>query len=247
VPWLDALRLSGGPPLPGLCAVCRRWQAARLCEGCRLRFAAVEPRCDGCGAPLPASASMPATRCGSCVQQRRTVLRRTVVAVRYGFPWDRLIADLKFHGRLDLAPVLAQLLQSRVASDPAHHDVDLVLPVPLSDARLQERGFNQAWELARRVARGVQRPAEPAMLLRLRDTAHQPGLSAQGRRSNLSGAFLVDPRAGQRLQGRRVALVDDVLTTGATADEAAGTLLAAGARDVQLWVVARTPAPGEDR
>lgn len=166
----------------------------------------------------------------------------TRVGVDYAFPWDGLIAAFKFQGRPELAALLAGLL------DPALADaaVDLVLPVPLSAARLRERGFNQAWELARRLARARRLAADAHLLLRVRDTPHQTGLGAEERRRNLRHAFLVEPSRKAALAGRRVALVDDVLTGGATSDEAARTLREAGAAEVQLWVVARTPPPGDD-
>jgi len=164
-----------------------------------------------------------------------------VVAVDYRFPWDGLITSMKFHGHSEAAGLLASLLRPMLQAQA--EPVDLVLPVPLSDLRLRERGFNQAWELARRLARWHGAPARHDVLLRVRDTAHQLGLDAEQRARNLRHAFLVAPAQRQRLRGRHVALVDDVMTTGATAEEAARTLLAAGAASVALWVVARTPPP----
>lgn len=163
-----------------------------------------------------------------------------VAAVDYGFPWDALIARFKFQGEPELAGPLAALLADAVVRF-APPPVDVVLPVPLAPARLTQRGYNQAWELARRVARALGIAAHADRLLRPADTAHQAELSRAERQRNLLGAFMVDPRQRAQLEGRRVALVDDVMTTGATADEASATLLRAGVRDVQLWVLARTP------
>jgi ComF family protein len=112
--------------------------------------------------------------------------------------------------------------------------------VPLAPARLAERGFNQAWELARRL-RAPGR-ATTAALLRVRDTPHQATLPRAQRQSNLRHAFMVDPAWQARLQGSDVALVDDVMTTGTTLAECAAVLRSAGARSVQAWVVARTPS-----
>jgi predicted amidophosphoribosyltransferase len=121
----------------------------------------------------------------------------------------------------------------------------MVLPVPRAPARLRERGFNQAWELARRVASQVRLPTRADVLQRGRDTTHQIGLARAERLRNLRHAFMVLPDAASAVAGRDVALVDDVMTTGATAAACAQALQAAGARAVQLWVVARTPAPHE--
>lgn len=202
------------------------------------RFASPVPRCIQCALRLP----LEATRCGACVARREPPVRRTVAAVDYGFPWDGLITGFKFHHRLDLVQGFAQLLHAAVRRSEAPQP-SLVLPIPLSSERLRERGYNQAWELARRVARWSGVESHPATLLRIRDTAHQLGLDEADRQRNLKGAFLVEPRLAHRLQGRAVALVDDVVTSGATADEAARTLRAAGAAEVQLWVLARTPPP----
>lgn len=235
------MRLADLPiRLPGLCAICRRWTAGRLCHGCVQRFAPLLARCVQCGLRLPPAVQ----HCSACAGRHDAPLRHTIAAVDYGFPWDGLIAGFKFHRRLDLADALAGLLHTAVrrAALPAPA---LVLPVPLSPQRLRERGYNQAWELARRVARRQGLAAHGAMLLRIRDTAHQLGLDEAGRRRNLKGAFMAEPRLAPALQGRPVALVDDVTTSGATAEEAAMALRAAGASEVQLWVVARTPPPGE--
>ena len=117
----------------------------------------------------------------------------------------------------------------------------LVLPVPLSAARLAERGYNQAWELAKRAAAALGLAADATLLQRPLDSAHQATLDRRARQQNLRTAFMVDPRRRARLQGLRVALVDDVMTTGATAHEAALVLLRAGATAVDIWVLARTP------
>jgi ComF family protein len=227
--------------LPSLCAVCRRWSAGRVCADCLQRFGAPTPRCIQCALRLPLDGPQ---RCGACITRPDAPVQRTIAAVDYAFPWDGLIAGFKFHRRLELAPVLARLLSCAL---PPRDEAQrlLALPVPLSGARLRERGYNQAWELARRVVRTSGDEARPDVLLRIKDTAHQLGLDETERRRNLRAAFLVDPRQAWRVQGRRVALVDDVLTSGATADEAARALLQAGAREVRLWVVARTPAPGD--
>jgi len=236
--YIEPMPLSM-PHLPSLCAVCRRWSAGGLCGDCLQRFADVAVRCVQCALRLPAGP----LRCGACLRRAGAPLDRMVAAVDYGFPWDGLITGFKFHQRLDLAASLARVLHGAVRRHAELPAADLVLPVPLSRERLRERGFNQAWELARRIARWQRIKASPDVLLRIRDTGHQLGLNESQRVHNLRGAFLVDPRHAPRVRGHCVALVDDVATSGATADEAARTLRQAGAAQVQLWVVARTPAP----
>lgn len=183
------------------------------------------------------------TQCGECVVNPPP-FEHSVTAVDYAYPWDGLITRFKFHGALDLAPALAQCLAEAVPQGAAPPP-SLLLPVPLSEARLRERGYNQAWELARRLGRLLQCPAEARLLLRVRDTPHQLAFPPEQRAGNVRAAFAVEPRRAAELRGRSVALVDDVMTTGATAAEAARMLLQAGAAQVQIWSVARTPRPGE--
>jgi ComF family protein len=237
-PW----RKLAWPGLAGPCEICRQWSAQRLCTPCRTRFVLPRPRCPQCALPVPGSAAVPAP-CLDCTRAPPPC-RRSVVACDYGHPWDRLIVELKFGGRTELATPLAELLVAalRSAGDASTTaEVDLVLPVPLSPARLAERGYNQAWELARRVASALNLAADAQLLLRPRDTAHQTDLPRDARARNLRGAFMADPPQRARLAGRRVALVDDVVTTGATAREACAELLRAGAAQVQVWAIARTP------
>ncbi len=156
----------------------------------------------------------------------------------YAAPWDRLIVQFKYRGAVDLGAVLSARLAGAIPAD-AIALADLVLPMPLSRQRLAARGFNQAWELARRVARQLQREADVHALQRPLDREAQAGLDRAERRRNLRGAFAV-PQPG-RVAGRHVALVDDVMTTGASLAEAAQVLHEAGAASVQAWVLARTP------
>ena len=223
---------------PSQCEVCRQWCSqgrSALCADCVARFAATVPRCARCG--LRMGLATPA--CGTCLRTPPP-FEHTVCVADYGFPWDRLIADFKFEGRAELAGMLAARLHAawKQAAAPA---VSLVLPVPLSAQRLRERGYNQAWELARRVAALSGLLTRPDLLLRPWETAHQADLNRAARQHNLRSAFMVDPRLRPVLAGQRVALVDDVMTTGATAREAAAVLLRAGAAAVDVWVVARTP------
>lgn len=221
----------------GLCAVCRGWCQGGLCEACLGRYAAPRPRCPRCGLGVPDGVFA----CMACVHEPPPY-QHTVAAVDYGFPWDRLIQRFKYQAQVELAGVLA----ARLLAALQHHGAaapDAVLPVPLSPARQRERGYNQAWELARRVARGLRLGAHPHLLRRLQDGAHQAELGRAQRLAHLRHAFMVPPALAAQVKGRHLALVDDVLTTGATAACATRALLEAGAGQVSLWVLARTPAP----
>jgi ComF family protein len=225
--------------LPSQCEVCRQWGAAALCPSCVGRHAAAVPRCARCGLRL----GLAAAACVACLREPPP-FARTVCATDYAFPWDRLLTAFKFNGRVELASPLAALMAEAwrgAGPRPGSAAAQLVLPVPLGPARLARRGYNQAWELARRAAATVGLTADPRLLLRHIDATPQAELGRSARQRNLGRAFMVDPRRRHLLQGRPVALVDDVMTTGATARAAAAMLLRAGAAAVDLWVLARTP------
>jgi len=164
----------------------------------------------------------------------------TVAALDYGFPWDKLLQQFKFSRHVELADALLDRLDAALdsAQPPAP---DWLLPVPLSRERLAQRGYNQSWELVRRLARRRSLRCDAKLLLRTRNTPHQTDLPAQQRASNLRGAFALEPLHLHAVQGCHVALLDDVMTTGATLQELARVLKKAGALHVQAWVVARTP------
>jgi ComF family protein len=224
---------------PSVCAVCRGWGRGRICASCLDRFAAPLPRCRRCALPLAATASV----CGSCLTTPPP-FDAALAAVDYRAPWDRLVTAFKFHGALDLAAVFADAIvgaeRRRAAARPSH-----LIPVPLAPARWRERGYNQAWELTRRVALRLGIRAEPELLLRVRDTAHQLALPLAERAGNVRGAFAVEPRRRAELRDRHVAIVDDVMTTASTAAEIAAVVRQAGATTVEVWVLARTPRPGD--
>ena len=235
-PVLLTRLLDAAAAAPSLCAVCHGWGERRVCQPCVARFAPLLNRCSRCGLEVPAGTTV----CGECLVQPPP-FERTLAAVDYAHPWDGLITQFKFHAALDLAPALAQQLLEAHGASTALPPPSMLLPIPLSPARLRERGYNQAWELTRRIARVLQLRADAALLRRVKDTPHQLTLAPDQRAGNVRAAFAVEPLRRRELQGTTVALVDDVMTTGATAAEAARTLLAAGAAQVQVWVVARTP------
>jgi ComF family protein len=220
--------------LPGQCAVCRAWPAQPVCEACVARFAQPQPRCRRCALPVPAGV----TECGRCVREPPP-LDQCHAAVAYDYPWSALITQFKFHGEPGWARALATLMRSTPWVEPALEHADHVLPMPLSDARLAERGFNQSVLLARCLS-----PAKTSagLLLRTRHTAAQSALDRDARRANVKGAFAVEPLRASELRGARVVLVDDVMTSGATLFSAAAVLRRAGAAHVAAVVVARTDA-----
>lgn len=245
---LPALRgrrcAAPGRRWPSLCAACESWGLGRVCRECRERFAPTLQRCRRCALQVPESVEI----CGGCLATPPP-FDAAFARVDYAYPWDRLIPAFKFHEALDLAPVfvdaIVEACAGRESADAADAEAPLVAPVPLSDARLRERGFNQAWELARRLAPRLGGRAEASLLLRLRDTPHQVALPPDERAGNVRGAFAVEPRRLGEVRGRTVALVDDVMTTGSTAAELARVLKQAGAARVEVWVVARTPRPAD--
>lgn len=233
-------RASWRGAVPGRCEVCRGWSADRLCCDCRQPLVAPVSRCQRCGLRVPAGMA----ECTDC-RREPPPHARCICAADYGFPWDRLIGRFKY----DQAPELATLLATALAMAAGQAAVPLpqaFVALPLSPARLRERGYDQAWELARRLGAQFGLPAHARALARRFDARPQAELTRAQRLRNLQGAFEVPASARAAVQGRHLALVDDVVTTGATAQEATRALLAAGAERVDLWVVARTPAPADE-
>lgn len=225
------------------CAVCRAWPAQPLCNGCVTRFAQPVPRCRTCAIALPFS-GQPGTaddapRCGRCLSDP-TPLDACLAAVSYGYPWAGVLTQFKFQGQPGWAGSLATLLRSTPWVEPALDHADVVVALPLSPRRLRERGFNQSLLLARALAPGK---TKAHLLLRLTDTPPQHALPRSDRLRNLRGAFAVDPLRTGEVAGKRLVLVDDVMTTGASLFTAALALKAAGAAHVTGLVLARTEAP----
>jgi ComF family protein len=199
----------------------------------RIRFLD-DPVCDGCGAPF-AYASDLQGRCAAC-QARPRAFDRARAACLYDEASRDLILQLKHADRTELAGLLALWLSR--AAGPLLREAHAVVPVPLARGRLFRRRYNQAAEMARPLARRGAVPYLPDTLVRLKGDS-QAGKSAAGRRRGVQGAFAVPDAKRRRIEGRRILLVDDVLTTGATAEACARALKKAGAASVDLVVVAR--------
>jgi ComF family protein len=217
--------------VPQRCALCgAAAQRSALCEACRLALPVLPSRCPACAQPSTGDAA-----CGECLRKPPR-FAATVAAHAYAFPVDRLVQALKYEHRLELALPLGDALADAVLCAPAPFaGVEWVVPLPLSRARQRERGFNQAIEIGRIVARRTGLPLA-RMLSRTVHAPPQASLPWRERRRNVHRAFACN----HDLAGRHVAVVDDVMTTGATLDAAAAALIAAGASRVDAWVVART-------
>ncbi|MFC4727168.1 ComF family protein [Coralloluteibacterium thermophilus] len=230
--WLGAL---GHLLLPPRCLVCAEPGEDRrdLCAACTLALPYNVHACLACGLPLPAAAGD--ALCGRCLR-RPPPFAATVAPLLYAAPLDRLLPRLKFHADLAAGRVLADLLGDAVQArlDQGLPRPQALVPVPLHRARLRERGYDQALELARPLARRFGLPLRADLLRRTAPTRAQSRLDAAARARNVRRAFSAASPAPAH-----VALVDDVMTTGATLGACAHALLRAGAERIDVWVVAR--------
>lgn len=225
-----ALRATLQCALPQACVLCRSPSGnALVCAACVNAMPT-----DVCACPCCALGVDNDVVCGACLA-KPPPFDATIAAWRYAFPVDRLLQAFKYTGMLALAEPLAAALADALAKRNAPRP-DFVIAVPLSLARQRERGFNHAHEIARRLAMRLDLPLEHA-LARTRDAPPQAGLTLRERARNLRDAFA----ASRSVSGRAVAIVDDVMTTGATLRAASRALRAAGAARIDAWVVARTP------
>lgn len=195
-----------------------------------------DPVCDGCGAGFAADAGDFAGRCAACIAEPYLFARARAACV-YDDASRDLILQLKHGDHQPFAPLFAHWI-SRAAA-PLLDQADAIVPVPLHPIRLLSRRFNQSAEIARPLAKTIDVPFVPDALIRLTHTPSQGGKSARGRRLNVQKAFAITAAGARRVEGQRILLVDDVLTTGATAGACARALLDAGATAVDLAVVAR--------
>jgi ComF family protein len=196
-----------------------------FCAGCERDLPPLGDACPQCAGPSPGGPV-----CGACLRDP-PAFDATVAVWRYEFPVDRLVLALKYGGRLALAGAFGAALAARAAG----RRVDALVPMPLAPARLRERGFNQAMEIARRCARDTAVRPDSGLVSRVRDTPPQTDLPRDARAANVRGAFACTGVVA----GMSLAIVDDVMTTGASLAELARTLKRAGATRVENWVVAR--------
>lgn len=223
---MAALKDLAGTLLPRSCALCGELAADSLCPGCAQTLPTLAaPRCGCCALPTGQG-----ERCGRCLAHPPHY-DATLAAFAYGYPIDQLVQALKYGGRLHLADCFGQWLGAAPVPE-----ADLLVPVPLHPARLRERGYNQAAEIARPLAQRWRLPLATACCERLMDAPPQASLPWKARAGNVRGAF----RVVGNVAGRRVAVVDDVMTTGATLDQLARALKQCGAARVTNVVLART-------
>ncbi len=238
-PWLKALvyKCTNSDQSCLLCDAVAD-QPYPLCSACETELPWLDEQCQVCALPLP----MRDLTCGQC-SRRRPAYERVEALWHYGFPVDALITRFKHNSQWPLGRLLAHLqgngLQHRFAEGLPRPD--RLLPVPLARRRLRQRGFNQAGMLARWLSAQLDIPCDEHLLQRSRETPAQQALDARARQRNLRQAFRLG--RAEALDGLHLALVDDVLTTGATAQALASLLRQAGARRVDVYCLARTPKP----
>ena len=236
-PWQALRQWLGAALLPAQCALCGIGCPRVLCTPCRAQYLGLlRPRCRQCANPLDDVATL----CGRCLRHR-PAYDTTFTAFDYAAPVDQLLLQLKFGARLALAPLLAELLHVAIQQQLAWDAPQLLCPVPLGPARLAERGFNQALEIARPLARLLDVRLQPRLALRVRETRAQSGVAPQERQANLAHAFAIAPECAGLLQGCHVGIVDDVMSSGHTVNALAIACKRAGAVKVSILVVARTP------
>lgn len=233
---------------PRHCLRCRQWGLTPLCLACQRDShaqASLIQRCRSCAAALPPGVG----HCAVCESAPpRTLYRLT--AVDYAAPWDAWILALKFGQDLSVVQAMALQMERAIRQHLADGSVvppdampSLLVPLPLSRGRMRQRGFNQSERLAAAVGAGLGTPVLRGVLQRWVDLPPQAQTDRNQRLTRLQGVFGVPAARCSAVLGRHIALIDDVCTTGATLDAAAGALLDAGAASVCSWVYARTPPP----
>lgn len=237
LPFLDVCTefiQRAGALLGGECVLCRAPAAdGAVCEACAATLPAVTAACPRCAAPYM-TASAAGAACGRCLAHEPR-FDGAVAALLYAYPVDALVHAFKYAGNHAAGRFLARALAARAARERA----DLIVPMPLARGRLAERGFNQAAELARVAARATGVPLAAQACRRVTETPSLTHLPWDERAKSIRKAFVCDADVA----GKTVAVVDDVMTTGATLNELARILKRAGAARVVGWIAARTPPP----
>jgi ComF family protein len=238
-----AVQAAIGIVFPPSCAACEAAVATPhlLCAGCWSRIRFIErPYCERLGIPFAADLGAPLLSPAAVADP--PVFGRARAVARYDEVPRMLVHRLKYADQERLARPIAALMAR--AGAELLTEADIVVPVPLHRWRLWRRRYNQAMALARIVAEAARLPCDPFLLARVRPTRHQVGLTRAQRRENLQGAFRVPQEGRARISGRRVLLIDDVFTTGATANAAARALLRGGAASVDVLCFAQVVPEG---
>ncbi len=221
--------------LPGTCIICRLPSKRQLdlCKRCEHALPWLTKSCHRCALPLTGTTNT--VLCGNCLQQP-PFFDHCVALFHYQTPIDRLLNQLKFHHCLRNAHIIGTLLAKRIKQ--AYHEQELpqvIIPVPLHRKRLRQRGYNQALELAKPIARQLHLPIDKWHCQRTHFTPAQTGLKATQRHKNIRDAFSIN-----KLQAKYIAIIDDVMTTGATVNELSRCLRQVGAERIDVWICART-------
>ncbi len=232
--WSQSIQRYIYPPLCLLCGGSGDGEID-ICTSCRQELPHNHHPCSCCALPLPPAAPVDSL-CGKCLQKPPPFTNCTVPFI-YQHPIDRLITGLKFSAKLQHGRMLATLLLEHIHRSNQTKLPEVIIPVPLHHKRLQERGYNQALELARPISRQLNIPLDFSSCRRVLNTHSQSTLHERERRSNIRGAF----KLSGKIAANHVALLDDVVTTGSTVTELAKTLRRAGVQRVDVWAVARTP------
>jgi ComF family protein len=220
--------------LPNSCCLCGGAAEAIVCQACHADHVAPRRlRCPRCANPVEGEGL-----CGPCLSDP-PAFDATVVAVDYAAPLDQLVLQLKFGAKLAVAPWCAQVLRDVLLEQPQFSLPDVMCPVPLGPQRLVERGFNQSLEIARPLAAMLGIALDAKLALRVKETLPQSSVAPSEREGNIRQAFTLSPAAN--VQGKHVGIVDDVMTSGQTAQSLAAMFKRFGAVRVSMIVFARTP------
>lgn len=224
--------------LPTFCTLCHtNTKGERLCYTCHQELPWQIVACTQCGLPLSHEQI-----CGYCLKNP-PCYDHTICLFHYQTPIDKLILSLKFAEKLNHAKLLGDLMAEKLAKHYTDQKKpDIIIPVPLHPKRLKERGYNQALEIARPVAKKLRIPIEIRHCKRILSTPPQSSVTAKIRRRNIKNAFSV----GTLLKYHHVAIIDDVVTTGSTVTELARVLKKAGVHQIDIWCCARTPLINQD-
>lgn len=235
--------LAQFPSIPQPCLLCDLPSTERLCQGCRFQLPYLtryRHHCSLCALPL----STDSHYCGHCLQEPPP-FERCRLACSYEFPLDHLIHAFKYQRQLTAGRALSELLIEHLQAERQDtEDADwpqLLVPVPMHWSRRFKRGFNQTELLARDLGRALALPVRSRVCRRQQRTQAQQGLTRTARIHNLRNAFELRPNASGTVSGKRIALVDDVVTTTSTVRALSRLLKSAGATSVEVWAIARTP------
>ena len=219
---------------PLYCGGCNAATGSTLCDDCIDAFRPVEEEktCPICGRLIGKSIV-----CGACMEEKRTFRRGY-----FGYYFEGRLRDVihafKFNGRIDAGKYLVHSLKERI--DTMAKEIDCIVPLPVTEKRLKERGFNQSFIIGEEIAKMTGKAIYPSVLVKTRQTKDQFSLSRKERKKNISGVFAV--KNSRQISGKRVLLVDDLFTTGYTAQEASRSLLKSSAKEVIFFGLARTPS-----